>query len=279
MQPSSTREREFRLSDAEFEQLRTLVRHHTGISLADSKRELVYSRLVRRLRQLQLPSFGGYIALLERGSVAELEEFSNAITTNLTSFFREGHHFDVLTSSVLPELEKRNAASRRLRIWSAGCSTGEEPYSLAIALQESIGRFRGWNVRILATDIDSQVVAHARAGVYKEERFDRMSAARRHRWFEEREPGLYRAVPELKSLITFKQLNLMHPWPFKGPFDAIFCRNVVIYFDKPTQRALFERMAELQRLGDHLFIGHSESLFKVCDRYQLIGKTIYRKTP
>jgi chemotaxis protein methyltransferase CheR len=278
MQPRVAREREFLLSDAEFEQIRTLVRHHTGISLADSKRELVYSRLVRRLRQLQLTNFADYIALLERGNVAELEEFSNAITTNLTSFFREGHHFDFLTKVVFPEIEKRNAASRRLRIWSAGCSTGEEPYSLAIALQESIGRFRNWNVRILATDIDSQVLTHARTGVYKAERFDRMPEARRRRWFEEREPGLYRAVPELKTLIAFKQLNLMHQWPFRGPFDLIVCRNVVIYFDKPTQRTLFERMAELQRVGDHLFIGHSESLFKVCDRYQLIGKTIYRKT-
>ena len=277
MPPSAAADREFHLSDREFDEIRRLVREHTGISLAESKRELVYSRLVRRLRRLSLPSFADYIELLGRGDPVELEEFTNAITTNLTSFFRESHHFDFLAKTVLPALEKRNAATRRLRIWSAGCSTGEEPYSIAIALQEAMTRFRGWDVRVLATDLDSQVVAHAAAGDYKAERFEKMADQRCGRWFEETRPGTLTASPELKSLITFRQLNLMHQWPFKGPFDVIFCRNVVIYFDKETQRALFDRMAELQRNDDHLFIGHSESLFKVCDRYQLIGKTIYRK--
>jgi chemotaxis protein methyltransferase CheR len=269
--------REYHLSDAQFDDIRRLVREHTGISLADSKRELVYSRLVRRLRRLSLGGFGDYLQLLERGESTELEEFTNAITTNLTSFFRENHHFEFLSGTVLPALEKRNAASRRLRIWSAGCSTGEEPYSIAIALQESMSRFRGWDVRILATDLDSQVVAHAAAGEYKLERFEKMPAARRERWFRQTGPEQFVADESLKSLITFRQLNLMHAWPFRGPFDVIFCRNVVIYFDKETQRVLFDRIAELQRDGDHLFIGHSESLFKVCERYQLIGKTIYRK--
>jgi chemotaxis protein methyltransferase CheR len=277
MQSTAAATREFHLSDREFEEIRRLVREHTGISLAESKRELVYSRLVRRLRRLSLRTFAEYLELLGRGERAELEEFSNAITTNLTSFFREAHHFEFLSDTVLASLEKRNAATRRLRIWSAGCSTGEEPYSIAIALQESMARFRGWDVRILATDLDSQVVAHAQAGEYKSDRFEKMADRRCERWFEETRPGTRTASPELKALITFRQLNLMHPWPFKGPFDVIFCRNVVIYFDKETQRALFGRMAELQREDDHLFIGHSESLFKVCDRYQLIGKTMYRK--
>jgi chemotaxis protein methyltransferase CheR len=253
------------------------VREHTGISLAESKRELVYSRLVRRLRRLSLRTFEDYIALLGQGEAAELEEFTNAITTNLTSFFREGHHFEFLTETVFPALEKRNAATRRLRVWSAGCSTGEEPYSIAIALQEAMARFRGWDVRILATDLDSQVVAHAQAGEYKAERFEKMAAPRHKRWFDEVRPSVFSASAALKSLITFRQLNLMHQWPFQGPFDVIFCRNVVIYFDKETQRALFDRLADVQHDGGHLFIGHSESLFKVCDRYQLIGKTIYRK--
>ena len=277
MQTSVASDREFHLSDREFEEIRRLVRAHTGIALAESKRELVYSRLVRRLRRLALPTFAAYLELLGRGEPAELEEFSNAITTNLTSFFREGHHFEFLAETVLPALEKRNAGARRLRIWSAGCSTGEEPYSVAIALQESMARFRGWDVKLLATDLDSQVVAHAQAGEYRAERFEKMPASRRERWFDQTRPGVYTASAALKSLITFRQLNLMHPWPFRGPFDVIFCRNVVIYFDKETQRALFDRMADLQRDDDHLFIGHSESLFKVCDRYQLIGKTVYRK--
>lgn len=277
MRPSLAREREYPLSDAEFEQIRTLVRQLTGISLADSKRELVYSRLTRRLRHLRLRNFRDYIALLDHAEGSELEEFINAITTNLTSFFRESHHFDYLINSVLPEIQKRNAPSRRLRIWSAGCSTGEEPYSLAIALQESMSRFRGWSVRVLASDLDSRVVSHASVGDYAEERFERVSLARRQRWFDERKQGVFSAKAELKTLISFRRLNLMQPWPFSGPFDVIFCRNVVIYFDKQTQRDLFERMADLQRPGDHLFIGHSESLFKVCDRYERIGKTIYRK--
>jgi len=279
MLPSGAREREYQLSDRDFERIRELVREHTGIALADSKRELVYSRLARRLRGLRLDSFADYIAQLERGESAELEEFANAITTNLTSFFRESHHFAFLAETLLPELERRNAATRRLRIWSAGCSTGEEPYSIAITLRESMARFRGWDVRILATDLDSNVLAQGKAGDYKEERFASMAAARRQRWFSEKRPGHFTANGELKSLISFRQLNLMHGWPFKGPFDIIFCRNVVIYFDKATQRALFERVAQLQRASDHLFIGHSESLFKVSERYQLIGKTIYRRLP
>ncbi len=274
---SAATEREFLLSNAEFDEIRRLVREHTGISLSDSKRELVYSRLVRRLRRLSLRSFAEYIALLGQEDEAELEEFTNAITTNLTSFFREGHHFEFLADTVLPALEKRNAGTRRLRIWSAGCSTGEEPYSIAVTLQEAMARFRGWDVRVLATDLDSHVVAQAQAGEYKPERFEKMPAARRERWFDETRSGTFVANAALKSLITFRQLNLMHAWPFRGPFDVVFCRNVVIYFDKETQRGLFERIAEMQRDGDHLFIGHSESLFKVCDRYQLIGKTIYRK--
>jgi chemotaxis protein methyltransferase CheR len=277
MQPSNARERDYQLSDSEFEEIRRLVREHTGIALADSKRELVYSRLVRRLRRLKLDTFREYIQVLERGEAAELEEFSNAITTNLTAFFRESHHFEFLRDTVFPAVEKRNAATRRLRIWSAGCSTGEEPYSLAITVQEAMNRFRGWDVRILATDLDSQVVATATAGEYREDRFEKMPDARRERWFKQQRAGHFTASAELKSLITFKQLNLMHQWPFKGPFDIVFCRNVVIYFDKPTQRALFDRMATMQRPGDCLCIGHSESLFKVTDRYELVGKTIYRR--
>jgi chemotaxis protein methyltransferase CheR len=273
----TTREREYHLSDGEFDEIRRLVREHTGIALADSKRELVYSRLVRRLRKLRLGSFREYLKVLEKAEPAELEEFSNAITTNLTAFFREPHHFEFLAETVLPALEKRNATTRRLRIWSAGCSTGEEPYSIAITVAENLARFRGWDVRILATDLDSQVLAHARAGHYREERFEKMPAARRNKWFRAGPDGSGTAIPELKELITFNPLNLMHPFPMRGTFDVIFCRNVVIYFDKPTQRQLFERMAALQGEGSHLFIGHSESLFRVCEHYQLIGKTIYRK--
>jgi chemotaxis protein methyltransferase CheR len=271
---------DFQLTDAEFERLRVLVREHTGISLAETKRQLVYGRLARRLRALKLTSFGEYIELLERGEADELEEFTNAVTTNLTSFFREPHHFEYLAQQALPELVARAAGRNRLRLWCCAASTGEEPYSIAMILREAQSLLAGWDVKLLATDLDSNVLAHGKAGVYTRERFGTVAGKRVSRFFGEvprdgeRRLG---ATDELRNLITFKQLNLMHDWPMKGPFDAIFCRNVIIYFDKDTQRALFERMAALQRPGDFLFLGHSESLYRVSDRYELIGRTIYRR--
>ena len=271
------RRREFSLSEGEFNEIRALVRTHTGIALAPSKRELVYGRLVRRLRRLKLDTFRAYIGLLERGEAAELEQFTNAITTNLTSFFRESHHFDYLRETVLAELEVRNSATRRIRVWCAGCSTGEEAYSVAMVLAEAGARFRGWDVRVLATDLDSHVLAVAEAGVYGAERLAKLPPAARARWFTGSAGGQSVACPQLKSLVAFRRLNLVREWPFSGPFDVILCRNVVIYFDRQTQCELFARMAAQQRAGDHLFVGHSESLFKLSDRYQLIGRTIYRR--
>ncbi len=274
--PSSTDDREFTLSDAEFDRLRTLVREHAGISLADSKRELVYGRLVRRLRKLSLPSFSAYIARLESNDAAEFEEFINAITTNLTAFFREEHHFQYLAETVIPQLSARGPG-QRMRIWSSACSTGEEPYSIAMTLCESAAALRGIDVKVLATDLDSNVLAHAKAGIYEESRFEKMAPARRDQFFAPAGAGRWRVKDNVRSHITFNQLNLMHQWPMRGPLDIIFCRNVVIYFDKQTQRELFARMAALQRPGDLLFIGHSESLFRVSEDYELIGKTIYRR--
>jgi chemotaxis protein methyltransferase CheR len=269
---------DFQLSDAEFAALRALVREHTGISLADTKRQLVYGRLARRLRALKLDSFSEYIQLLERGEPKELEEFTNAVTTNLTSFFREPHHFEYLAQEVLPGIVKRNNGLRRLRVWCCAASTGEEPYSIAMVLREAGALLAGWDAKLLATDLDSNVLAHGKAGVYGRDRFTAMGNKRISRYFEEVD-GKLSATDEIRDPITFKQLNLMHEWPMKGPFDAIFCRNVIIYFDKETQRGLFERMAALQRPGDFLFLGHSESLYRVNDRYELIGRTIYRRLP
>lgn len=270
---------DFQLTPADFDRIRELVRHHTGIALSDAKRQLVYGRLSRRLRALKLSSFKDYIVLLERGEPAEIEEFTNAVTTNLTSFFREPHHFEFLAREVLPKLVAKDGGARRLRIWCCAASTGEEPYSLSIILREAQTLLNGWDAKLLCTDLDSNVLAHGMAGLYAEERFQTMTAARRAKWFDEvdGDPPRFQAHADLRSLITFKQLNLMHDWPMKGPFDAIFCRNVVIYFDKDTQRVLFERMARLQRPGDYLFLGHSESLYRVSDKYDLIGKTIYRR--
>jgi chemotaxis protein methyltransferase CheR len=270
---------DFTLSQAEFDRIRELVREHTGISLSDAKRQLVYGRLSRRLRALRISGFSEYIELIENGEGDELEEFTNAVTTNLTSFFREPHHFEYLANELLPKLVTADPGTRRLRIWCCAASTGEEPYSIAMVLREAQSLLAGWDAKLLATDLDSNVLATGAAGIYTADRFQNMSPARVRNWFHPGADGdrQFTAANELRSLITFKQLNLMHEWPMKGPFDAIFCRNVIIYFDKATQRALFERMATLQRPGDHLFLGHSETLYRVCDKYDLIGKTIYRR--
>jgi chemotaxis protein methyltransferase CheR len=284
LDPSSTsltlKLREFEFGDEDFQALRKLVREVTGISLSEQKRELVYGRLARRLRALNLRSFRDYRNLLSADDGRELVQFCNAITTNLTAFFREPHHFEHLKNDVLSAIARKAGPSRRVRIWSAGCSTGEEPYSIAMTVLEAIPDIERWDLKILATDLDSDVLEKARRGVYTAERLQTLSIERRERFFtpchQAKEPS-FQIRPEVARLITVKQLNLMHPFPMKGPLDVIFCRNVVIYFDKDTQRDLIARMSRLQRPGDLLFLGHSETLFKVSTDYSLIGRTIYRR--
>jgi chemotaxis protein methyltransferase CheR len=271
--------REFRFSNEDFQALRALIKALTGINLSDQKRELVYGRLSRRLRALNLASFQDYRKLLA-GNPQELAHFTNAITTNLTAFFRERHHFEYLRDQVLRPMAADPPATRRMRIWSAGCSSGEEPYSIAMTVMEAIEDLARWDIRILATDLDSDVLTRARCGVYPTDRLQALDPAQLERFFSAQREGTgttYRVKPELAALITFKQLNLMHPLPMKGPLEAIFCRNTVIYFDRDTQRDLFSRVARLQRPGATLFLGHSESLFQVSSDYTLIGKTVYRR--
>lgn len=275
--PVAEPDREFAFGDRDFQEIRQLVARHTGINLSDAKRDMVYGRLSRRLRALGLRSFAEYCRRIKQGDEAELVKFTNAITTNLTSFFREPHHFDYLSRTLLPDL-LQHKATPRLRIWSAGCSTGEEAYSLAMTVQESVPS--DWDVKILATDIDSNVVERARQGIYPLERVEGLSKTRLRRWVRRGKgdkAALVRMAPALRDMITFKTLNLMHEWPMRGPFDFIFCRNVVIYFNKDTQRELFQRFADYLPADGHLFIGHSESLHKVSDRFRLLGQTIYRK--
>jgi len=273
------RSRDLRFTDRDFRRIRELVGEHTGISLSEAKRDMVYSRLARRIRVLGLRDFSEYCDVLgSEGGVAEQGEFVNAITTNLTSFFRESHHFNYLERELLPELLQRRDGSRRLRIWSAGCSTGEEPYSLAMVLGETVPE--GWDVRILATDLDSNVLETARRGVYDMDRLKAVGKARLRRWFlkgKGAHAGKARAAAELRDMVSFRQLNLMGAWPMRGPFDAIFCRNVMIYFDKPTQHRLTERFAGLLAQDGHLFVGHSETLYRVTDRFQSLGQTVYRR--
>jgi len=279
--PTHTKEPAFEFSDSDFSYLRKLVSSHTGISLSEQKRNLVYGRLSKRMRAHGLSRFSDYCRLLKDNPDAELEHFTNAITTNLTSFFRERHHFDFISDELIHILQQRYHTERRLRIWSAGCSTGEEAYSLAITLREAIPDIDRHDIRILATDLDSNVVKTAARGIYPAASIEGLDSQFIRRWFLRGKgelEGQVRAVPELRRLIRFRQLNLMHDWPMHGLFDAIFCRNVVIYFDTPTRQVLFERFANIMQPGGHLFIGHSETLRSISSRFQLIEKTIYRRT-
>ncbi len=270
----------FEFTDQDFSRLRELVYQHTGIRMADNRRDLIYGRLSRRLRALGMHSFSDYCALIEDGHEDELEAFTNAVTTNLTAFFREAHHFDYLANTVLPELLQRKQTSQQIRIWSAGCSTGEEPYTLAMILQESIPDLHNWDVRILATDLDSDVLAKASAGIYEQQNIQRALGDRLKRWFRKgsgSHKGKAKVLPQLQELISFRKLNLMENWPMKGSFDIIFCRNVLIYFDKPTQKKLFDRFADILTPKGHLFIGHSESPLDLTDRFTLIGQSVYQR--
>ncbi|WP_019583357.1 MULTISPECIES: protein-glutamate O-methyltransferase CheR [unclassified Thioalkalivibrio] len=266
-----------RLSERDFRRVARLTQERTGIMLNESKKELVFSRLSRRLRVLGLDAFDTYLDRVEGGDDQELEEFVNALTTNLTAFFREAHHFEMLGGPVLEEMRKRNP-SGPLKVWSAGCSTGEEPYSIAMTLAEALGSTEG--ARILATDIDSRVVAHADAGVYDAARVTGIPGGRQKRWLlrgRGANEGKVKIRDELRSMVRFRQMNLFDTWPIQGPLDAIFCRNTLIYFDKPTQKKLVDRFAQLLRPEGYLFIGHSESLFRVTENFRLLNQTLYRK--
>ncbi|HZX72178.1 MAG TPA: protein-glutamate O-methyltransferase [Rhodanobacter sp.] len=271
------------LADAEFEFLRKFVYEHCGIALGEHKRQLVQGRLSRRLRALHLHSFASYCDLLRNDPERELGELASAISTNVTAFFREMHHYDLLVDELLPHwLQEKQRSHERLRIWSAGCSTGEEPYALAMVLAEALEKRKGSSVdaKILATDLSPQALATARRGAYPLEHLGGISDERRRRWMLRGSgdyEGLASVNPRLRELVTIEPLNLLHEWPMKGPFDAIFCRNVVIYFDRPTKQRLFRRYARLLPVGGYLFLGHSESLHGINDDFELIGRTVYRK--
>jgi chemotaxis protein methyltransferase CheR len=272
--------KEFHFTDDNFNKIRKIVIEHSGIVLSDAKRDMVYSRLVRRLRKLKITRFDDYCDLLDDPDHEEFTNFINAITTNLTSFFRENHHFEMLADTILPEIMQRNRQTKSIRIWSAGCSTGMETYSIAMVLKEVIPENQGWDVKILATDLDTNVIETAARGIYEYDRVTGVTQERMARWFL-RGPGAksdkVKVSKELRDLITFKALNLLQPFPFRGPIDIIFCRNVVIYFDKQTQKVLFDRFADIHAFDGYLMIGHSETLYNVTDRYKLLRNTVYKK--
>ena len=274
----SDRAREFDMSEADFKEISDLAYKYTGIVLGPHKKDMVYGRLARRLRDVRLDSVSDYLPMIQNERSEEVSRFINAITTNLTSFFRENHHFEFLGDKVCKELKQTNANSKRIRVWSAGCSSGEEPYSIAMTIRDHFD-LNGWDCKILATDLDSQVLDKGQQGVYSVERIESVPVESKRKWFmfDRNHPDIVKVKPGLQEIIRFKRLNLLERWPMSGPFDVIFCRNVVIYFNEETQAVLFNKYADMLKDGGYLIIGHSESLNRVCTRFKPIGKTIYQK--
>lgn len=265
--------RDFDFTSADFERIRALIHRRAGISLSDHKRDMAYSRLARRLRALGLDSFRDYLDQLEsRNDADEWEAFTNALTTNLTAFFREAHHFPILADFV-----KRRA--QPISVWCSAASTGEEPYSIAMTLIEALGERGAREARVLATDLDTQVLAKADAGVYAFDQVKHLSPERLKRFFLKGtggHAGLVKVRPELRAMVRFEQLNLTDAdYGLRQTFDAIFCRNVMIYFDKPTQAQVLSRFEPLMKPDGLLFAGHSENFTYVTQAFRLRGQTVY----
>ena len=265
--------REFAYTPADFERVRRLIHARVGISLNESKQNMVYNRLAKRVRTLRFASFAEYLAILDDAQHSEWQHFVNALTTNLSHFFREEYHFPIL-------VEHAKALGRTpVRVWSAAASTGEEPYSIAMALSEAFGTPTP-PVSILATDIDTAVLEGAQKGVYAMERVEQVSPERLKRFFLRgtgANEGFVRVRPEVARLVEFRRLNLTEPgWDVKGPFDAVFCRNVMIYFDKPTQFQVLQRISGVLAQDGLLFAGHSESFLHAAQLFRSVGKTVYR---
>lgn len=266
-------DREFAFSTVDFERIRKLIYQHAGISLSPVKQDMVYSRLARRLRATGKGSFAEYLDALEKHGGDEWERFVNSLTTNLTSFFREPHHFPIFADHL-----RKLGNKRPIRIWCSAASTGEEPYSIAITVAETFGN-NASHVSIVASDLDTNVLATAQKGVYPIERVDKLSPERLRQFFLKgtgSQEGFVSVRPELKKMIEFHRINLLEPnWPVKGPVDVMFCRNVMIYFDKPTQYKILSRFAPMLQPDGLMFAGHSESFLHAADLFKSLGKTVY----
>ncbi len=274
------------IGDPEFEYIKDLIYKQAGIFLAPHKKIMVQSRLNTRLRSLNIASYEEYVNLLKKDqkfAAAEMQELINRLTTNKTDFFRENHHFEFLRDVFFPALEKasQSGGPKSLRIWCSASSTGEEPYSLAISVYDFFQNKPGWNLKIIASDIDTAVLKTAGEGVYRSERLDPVSEALKAKHFIKTTNGeqtFYEAKAHLKALVEFKQINLLnYPFPIKEKMDIIFCRNVVIYFDKGTQKTLFQHFDEQLKPLGYLVLGHSETMFGISDRFKFLGHTIYQK--
>lgn len=265
-----------KLSSHQFEKISRLVYQVSGIDLHEGKEELVKARLIKRLRHLNIFGFDRYLKYLAHDkSGSEIRAMVDVLTTNKTNFFRESEHLDYLRNEIITGLGKE-----QIRIWSAGCSSGEEPYSIAITLCEAIPDIGNRDIKILATDISDRMMERARQGLYDEETLKGMPAHLKLKYFQKAEAGIghrYRVVPQLQSMVRFAKLNLMEDWPMRGLFDVIFCRNVMIYFDKPTQEKLVKRFWSQLRSGGYLMVGHSESLTFMAHDYRYIKPAVYQK--
>lgn len=271
------------LSESEFRKISDMVYNHCGINLHDGKKELVRARLAKRLRLGNFKTFPDYLKyVLEDKTGKEFSLLIDSISTNLTSFFREGQHFEYLKEKFLPQVLERKRKNRnfRIRAWSAGCSSGEEPYSIAITLLEAITGQGQWDVKILATDISTSILETARNGIYNKKRIGPVPLMQRNKYLILRQRSgqkVFEVGKSLRDVVLFKYLNLQQKWPITGPLDFIFCRNVMIYFDKHTQQHLISRFWDLLDSGGILFTGHSESLTGINHRFRYIQPTIYMK--
>lgn len=271
-----------KLDEQAFERITNIAYKDAGLDIAPSKMAMVHTRLARRLRTLGLQTYDEYCALIEGPEgQKERRQLISALTTNVSHFFREDHHFERLVEDVLPSLITKLDAGGRVRLWSAGCSNGQEPYTIAMSILEHGNLKKSTDLRILATDIDPNVIQFARQGIYDQRMISGVPDTLRDQYFS-LDPGpepMWRVRSELREMIVFKELNLLHPWPMQGRFDVIFCRNVVIYFDETTQENLWKNFAEVMNPGAWLFLGHSE---RVCEKYHSMlspaGMTTYRKS-
>jgi chemotaxis protein methyltransferase CheR len=269
------------LGEEEFRRISDLVYEHCGINLHDGKKELVRSRLAKRLHQGRFTSFSQYIQhVLEDPTGKEFSILIDSLSTNLTKFFREERHFEYMRTQLLPRLIKAKESRRQLRVrgWSAGCSSGEEPYSIALTLLEAFAGRGRWDIRLLATDVSTRILERAQAGVYDRERIEPIPMPLRSKYLITRREGdkeRYEVKSALREMVIFRNLNLMKDWPIRGPLDFVFCRNVMIYFDKPTQARLIRRFYDLLGPGGVLFTGHSESLTGIEHAFKYVQPTIY----
>lgn len=269
------------ITDAEFNQLSQLVYQHAGIHLPPQKKELVRSRLTKFLRNRKLANFHEYYQMvLQDNTGLELINLLDAISTNMTAFWREPKHFEFLGQELLPSLRQKCKRGPQWRFWSAGCSSGEEPYTMAMVLLNAIANKDLTGVKIYASDINTQVLNQAQRGIYPLSRVEPLSPEWRRRYFQKgvnQFEGYVRVKPEVKQLVEFFRLNLMDPFPFKQEFDVIFCRNVMIYFEKGTQTELVNKFYQCLKPNGYLFIGHSESLCNISHQFAYVKPTIYRK--